>query len=133
MRDNLLYLAVMASFLAEAAAADTVDVFFSENAFGVELEGSGSINLNELTLFDTLDSFAFFVTPDEGLFGAGANGPIDIYVADEFTAFGSEGPTVVGEGAGDAFGLAVFGPGEVLIVPAGYVSGDPLSFTVSFA
>ncbi|MEM7528448.1 MAG: hypothetical protein AAF416_12305 [Pseudomonadota bacterium] len=136
MRDKLLYLAVMSSFLAEFANADTVNVFFSENAFGVQIEGNGSINLTGLTPSITFDSSIFFVNPEDGAFGAGANGPVDTYFAGEFTPFGSGGDTTnIGSGTGDIFGLAFSGVdlAELLLLPAGYVSGDPLSFTVSFA
>lgn len=137
MRDKLLYLAVMSSFLAEFANADTVNVSVSEDAFGVEIEGSGSIDLTGLVFAATLDDSIFFVNPEEGAFGAGADGPIDVYEAGvagtfDFTPFGSAGPTEVDAGTGDTFALAFFGP-PVLLLPEGYVSGDPLSFTVSFA
>ncbi|MEM6934138.1 MAG: hypothetical protein AAF526_11190 [Pseudomonadota bacterium] len=134
MRDNLLYIAVMASFLAESAAADTADVFFSENAFGVEAEGSGSIDLTGLTLIQMEDTTLFFVNPEEGAFGAGAGGEVDTYSADPFTPYGSGGATDAGEaGTGDAFILGFLLGDPVLLLPTGYVSGDPLSFAVFFA
>jgi len=119
----------MGAAIAPSAWASVFTIDVTQDGGNVVATGSGSIDLTGLTFYDgdlQIYSFAWassgaiVVGPALSLYDAysGLTGP---------TSFGAGGFTFSTTGTGDIAGPDFAGPLQVLIVPEGYASGDPLS------
>ena len=122
--------------LASRAQAGYV-VTFKEVGSDVVATGSGPIDLTHLTMVGGpgFGSVQATVSPFDGSF---TNGPAtdtrtDLYdgFGADFEHFGSGAGAVADSGSGDIVGIVSLGP--ILEVPTGYVSGNPLSNTSTYA
>jgi hypothetical protein len=106
----------------------TIDV--TQVGGNVVANGTGSIDLTGLSFNSTGDLAGSFTEPHLGVLVVG---PAEITATDAYrgiTSPGSLGPGIgagASSGSGDLVGPDVAGTLPVLVVPAGYVSGDPLS------
>jgi hypothetical protein len=124
---TLIGIAVTSLFSVQPAQAFTVTL--EQMGANVVATGSGAINLTGLT-FVTQGSAAHGISGEGGSIAFGES-PLDIYR-------GITGPTHFGTGAfvagndfsGDSFGI--FGFSGLISVPEGYVSGNPLSASMTF-
>ncbi len=95
----------------------------------VVVNGVGTLNLSALTLIDTTAGASSGILPNSGYIGVG--GSIFTYTGFSGPAsFGDGGFTVASSASGNT--LAIEANGFLLGVPAGYVSGTPLSNTMTF-
>jgi hypothetical protein len=124
---TLIGIAVTSLFSVQPAQAFTITL--EKMGANVVATGSGAINLTGLT-FLTQGSAAHGISGENGSIAFGES-PLDIYR-------GITGPTHFGTGSfvagndfsGDSFGI--FGFGGLISVPEGYVSGNPLSASMTF-
>ena len=99
----------------------------------VVANGSGSINTAGLSIIFT-DNQAAAISPSAG---AIITGPISVEPLDDYggfdgpASFGTGGGTDASSGSGDT--VSIFGPANLLFLPSGYVSGDPLSDTATWS
>ncbi len=110
----------------EAGAAMLIRV--AEDAAGVTFVGSGSVNLTGLTKVDS-DIGVSSIDPGNSQIVVG--GAVDFYgypsIPGQFGAIG--GPVFATSSSGDAFGLTF----PFIGLPAGYVSGADLAFSLFFS
>jgi hypothetical protein len=94
--------------------------------------GSGPIDLTGLNL-DVSDGFSIpAVIPNAGLINTGQAASTDFYTGYIGPAsFGSGDGAIASSGSGDIVGISV--SEQILAVPLGYVSGDPLFNTATYA
>jgi hypothetical protein len=120
----LILASVAATTAEQARAAYAVDL--TQKGSNVVATGSGTINLGDLTFLLSQPGFPEIFPSEPGI-SLGADGEIDVYgVATPPVNFGSGGGVAASTGSGDLTIAA--GPSDALIsVPAGYVSGSPLS------
>lgn len=128
-------LAVVAPMMAAPASASTININVVETGSGIELTGSGSVDLTGLTLaFDNISNIGSFVNPAEGGFGFDSGGLMDFYTTAPQAIFGPGGLIFVSDvGTGDNFGVAFSGFTAGFIVPSDYQSNDPLQFSLFIA
>ena len=129
-------LALAAGFALTAQAAYTVTLV--QQGPDVVASGSGSIDLTDLSFEHNLNNSAFII-PNDALIYTGPSFPV-VSPLDRYT--GLTGPTSFGRGGGDfpvsgsgdlvgiEFGANAF---QALFVPAGYLSGAPLTDTSTYA
>jgi len=131
VRCSLIFTAVTAS-LFSVRPAEAYTVTLQQMGANVVANGSGAINLTGLTFF----SGDFVVPQMNASFGAILTGQVLGGVVTGYTGF--TGPTSFGPGG---FFFATTGSGDLvgissgaraLYVPLGYVSGNPLSDTMTF-
>jgi hypothetical protein len=106
----------------------------SQVGANVVATGSGTIDLTGLTYYDTFYTNAG-TFPGIALIYVGPSGTLDSYGgASGPTSFGSGGDTGLSSGTGDIFGVQGNGQsiGSYIDVPTGYVSGSPLSGSMTF-
>lgn len=127
---NVLFRA-MAALLATASLADASAIInVTESGGAVFISGEGSLNIEGLSLLETS-------TSGQGINSSSSflelsSGATDLYQSISGPAnFGSGSFTFPSSGSGDRFGVR-YGAAS-LSVPAGYVSGSPLSGTSVFA
>jgi hypothetical protein len=124
---------LIATFGGQAGAALIIDV--SQVGANVVATGSGTIDLTGLTYLGGFSTNAGTI-PDIALIYVGPSGTLDVYTgASGPTSFGSGGDTTApSSGTGDIFGVQGNGLslGSLIDVPAGYVSGSPLSGSMTF-
>jgi len=101
----------------------------------VVMSGSGSLNLSALN--GPIEDFSPgpFVYPSASSFLLGSLSGIDVYFGDiTFPAEFGPGSGVIGDGSGEPFGPVqfVFGFGQEIWVPGGYLSGAPLNASAIF-
>jgi hypothetical protein len=123
---------LIATFGGQAGAALIIDV--SQVGANVVATGSGTIDLTGLTQLGGFSTNAGTI-PDIALIYVGPSGTLDVYTgASGPTSFGSGGDTAPSSGTGDIFGVQGNGlsSGSLIDVPAGYVSGSPLSGSMTF-
>jgi len=129
------WLLVLAASLAAAAgpARAAYIVTFSQVGPDVVASGSGTIDINGLTLIDSGLTVPQ-VAPAFATEATGAAGTVDEYSeVSGPLSFGPGGVTDATTGTDDLVGIeASIGPGLIL-VPTGYVSGAPLSGTATYA
>ena len=124
---TLIGIAVTSLFSVQPAQALTITL--EQMGANVVATGSGAINLTGLR-FVTQGSAAHGISGEGGSIAFGES-PLDIYR-------GITGPTHFGPGSfvagndfsGDSFGI--FGGTGLVSVPEGYVSGNPLSASMTF-
>jgi hypothetical protein len=98
----------------------------------VVVTGSGTIDLTGLTFFGNTPSTPF-MEPDFGALTVGLFPIADVSVFAPISgpaSFGTGGNIIASSGSGDAAGI--FGTSGVLLVPLGYISGNPLSGTATY-
>ena len=129
IRCSLMFLVTASLFSVQPAQAYTVTM--EQMGANVVVNGSGPINLTGLT-------FQFTTSAQPGIiafFGVLATGPF-VSNVDPYTGltgptnFGSGGVHLPDTGSGDF--VEISGIGQELWVPQGYVSGDPLSDSMTF-
>jgi len=128
---TLIGIAVTSLFSFQPAQAYTVTL--EQVGANVVANGSGPINLTGLTFDGTASGGTTGITPNlGGIFTGPTSGLMaDIYLGVSGPSnFGSGNATLASSGSGDLVGL--FGTGGSLSVPAGYVSGNPLSDSMTF-
>lgn len=128
-------LALVAPLVAAPVSASTININVVETGSGVELTGSGSVDLTGLTLvFDNISNIGSYVNPVEGGVGFDNGGLIDFYTTAPQAIFGT-GSLIFTNGVstGDAFGVAFVGFTPGFIVPSDYQSNDPLQFSLFIA
>ena len=97
----------------------------------VVVTGSGTIDLTGLSLFADGSSPDAQIIPIQGVLSL-QYGSIFVYAnISGPTSFGMGGITRASSSSGDVVGLYGFGS-NMLVVPAGYVSGNPLSDTSTY-
>jgi PEP-CTERM motif len=108
-------------------------VTYSEVGSGVVASGSGSIDLGGVNFIGS-SSQQSFVVPALAQELTGAPGSADVYdgLLNGPSNFGPSGGADADAGTGDLVGFEGPPDGEVA-VPEGYVSGDPLSGTATYA
>jgi hypothetical protein len=118
--------------LASSRPAEAAFTFtFSEVGADVQLTGSGSLNLGGLSFTETANFTGAFAIPNSGVVGV-------FNVSYDFYAGSLSGPGTFGPG-GEATSLVISGDSVLLSlvdglsVPVGYMSGDPLSNSATFA
>lgn len=129
------WVAVLCAMPRDAHAITAVPDFtitFEQVGSDVVANGSGTIDLDGLTYVGTSFSVAG-VVPSFGTVvdGSAGGASLDFYTG--FTGpsnFGSGGTTPASSGSGDQVGI--YGKGQYVAVPAGYVSGTTLSDTMTF-
>jgi hypothetical protein len=128
---TLFGIAVTSLFSVQPAQAYTVTL--QQLGANVVANGSGPINLTGLIFDATSSGGTTGVTPDLGAIFTGPTSGLraDVYLGVSGPSnFGSGNATLASSGSGDLVGL--FGTGGSLSVPAGYVSGNPLSDSMTF-
>src|SRR6516162_5994902 len=128
---TLFGIAVTSFFSVQPAQAYTVTL--EQVGSNVVATGSGPINLTGLTFDGTSSGGTTGITPNlGGIFTGPTSGLMaDVYLGVSGPSnFGSGNATLASSGSGDLVGL--FGIGGSLSVPAGYVSGAPLSDSMTF-
>jgi hypothetical protein len=116
-------------------------VTLMQQGTNVVASGSGSIDLTDLSIDGTGFSGAEIIPALPT--GSIITGPASSTAAAFYSgytgpaSFGSGSPTTASSGDGDlvginAFGINPLGPGPDLVVPQGYVSGNPLSDTSTY-
>lgn len=128
-----LCVAVAVLLLSGPANLLRADFVFTLTQVGpdVVVNGGGTLNLSALTLYDTTAGTSSSILPASGYIGVA--GSVFTYVGGGFsgpTAFGDNVFTYASSASGDAVGIEA--NGFFLFVPAGYVSGTPLSNTMTF-
>jgi len=130
----LLALATSLAAAAVGPAQAAYTVTFSQAGPDVVANGSGTINLNGVTLVQSGVSVPQ-IAPTFGLEAAGAAGALSGYTTASGPANGF-GPGVItnaSTGTGDLVAIEVpGGVGGLVFVPQGYVSGAPLSDTATY-
>jgi hypothetical protein len=120
--------------LAPPAQARYIVTLLQER-LNVVATGSGAIDLTGLTLFsDRAPGIRSEIVPDAGIIFTGPTfgGIASIYTGfTGSTSFGSGGESVADSGDGDSVGIDLV-LGSLLFLPAGYVSGTPLSDSASY-
>lgn len=100
-----------------------------ESGGNVVVSGSGSVNLSALSLGSS-GSTQSLIRPEVGLLRVGASGLFALYSGVTGPAdIGTGGIHVADSGTGDLIGIT---NGAFILLPAGYVSGTPLSGTSTF-
>jgi hypothetical protein len=131
-----LALAQFASPVQAAYVVTLLEVPAGGGITNVVATGSGSIDLTDMSLFSTGNTFAATIFPGIGVI---ITGPAATEALDEYTGY--TGPTSFGgfnvtdadSGSGDIVGLDnAQGPNPTLYVPAGYVSGHALSDSATY-
>jgi hypothetical protein len=136
---RLIGVTVMALGLLLGAARPThaaLILTMEEVGGDVVVSGSGTANLTALLISIALPQAAA-VDAAEGVIVLGPDPltflPVDFYtLLNGPTTFGPGGLVFASGGTGDRFGVNVFGGPISLVVPLGYVSGNPLSATNVF-
>jgi len=118
----------------DGARASTFIVNIDQVGPNVVVTGSGSIDLTGLTFDLPQSGKVGFVLPGSGILligpGPATTGSIDVYTGVSVPAsFGTGGATNGSSGTGNLVGVD---GGGFLAVPAGYMSGNPLSDTMTF-
>ncbi len=133
-RNAAVAAALLVASLAGTADADVI-IDVSQSGSNVVATGSGSIDLTGLAFNETL-SVVVGVQPNIAFITLGATpgGSFDIYTgASGPSSFGSGGTTLADSGTGPLFGvLGTSNVGTGIFVPIGYVSGNPLSGSLTF-
>jgi hypothetical protein len=109
-------------------------VTLTQEGPNVVATGSGPIDLTGLTFLGA-DTESALVDPSLGAIDTGpaSSVPIDVYHGIIGpSSFGGGGQTNASSGSGDIVGIAAGLSTDNLIVPSGYVSGTPLSDTVTY-
>jgi VPDSG-CTERM motif len=124
-RSFLLVLTAVAALSVAHPARATFIVTIEQDGANVDVNGSGTINLTALTFISEAFVHASMV-PNAGFLGV-ASGVGNLFTGVSGPNFGSGVETFASFNSGDAVGIegGVFGTG-FLLVPLGYVSGDPL-------
>ncbi len=122
-----------ATFLAITSLSDQVNaaamIKITESGRDVIVSAAGKMNIASLTLLETLN-IAQGINSSVSVLEV-SSGPVDLYQSISGPAsFGNGSFTSPSSGSGDRFGIR-FGSSS-LVVPAGYVSGAPLSGTSIF-
>lgn len=144
MKRVVLAASVLAvSFLCGAAKAGII-VNVSEIGGDVVFSGSGTLNLDALSHISS-ESWEGYISPIQGDVLLGSS-PASFAQTLEFYSPTISGPSkfgpgngtldpIIGDGGtGDRFGMAnIVGLGPAVIVPDGYVSGDPLVGSLTFS
>jgi len=132
--NKLIPIILTSSALTASSVSAAITITLEEVGSDLVLEASGSVNLSALTYGDEV-GYEGIIYPQ---FSTLVAGPAETVLGDAYEgtlsgdAFGSSiGPQFATGGSGDLIGIA-FGFGNV-VVPAGYVSGSPLSATSTFA
>ena len=131
IRCSLMFTAVTAPLLFVWPAQAGYIVTLEQVGSNVVATGSGPIDVSGLTFDGTFGSAAL-INPATADIRTVIFAPIDIYSAPIAgpTSFGSGGSTFTTSGSGDPVGITRnFGD---IYVPQGYVSGNPLSDTMTF-
>ena len=136
MKRNLISSTFSVVLLLIATALPAKAIFMinaSEVGGNVVFTGSGSVDLSAWT-FNNNSSGGSGIIPNLGI-AAFAVTSADVYTSPVNFAgpaqFGSGGVTLASSVSGDDFSLQIFS-GPVLGVPMGYMSGDPLSSSMTF-
>jgi hypothetical protein len=109
-------------------------ITFSQVGNNVEVDGSGTINLTDLTLKEIV-SVGPAIRPNLAAVIFGPSGGTDVDTYGGFTGPGSIGPggiTFGTPGSGDAVGISGSTLTHDIIVPSGYKSGASLMSNMSF-
>lgn len=131
LKNSFLAVAAALSIGAGSSADAAVVINFTENTSGVSVEGSGSIDLTGLPYFGTFGTAGpqfSTINPLEGFYGFGTEPTADFYSISSTVSFGTLSATRF-PANGDSFFALLFGGTPVIGVPAGYVSGEALSFS----
>jgi hypothetical protein len=130
IRCSLMFTAVTASLFCDRPA-EAYTVTLEQMGSNVVINGSGAINLTGLTLFTTGTSSPA-ILPVLGILITGSGGVnVDLYRG--FTGPPSFGDGVlVGQSSGSGDAVGIDNSGMVLLVPGGYMSGDPLSSSSTY-
>lgn len=115
--------------------AQALTVTMLEVGNDVVVSGSGSLNLSALSGPIADYSPGPFLYPTASSFLLGSASGIDVYFGDiTFPANFGTGSGVLGSGSGEPFGPVqlIFGFGQEIWVPSGYLSGGPLDASAIF-
>ncbi|WP_137181549.1 hypothetical protein [Roseomonas sp. AR75] len=121
--------------LAARPAQAAFGFIFSESGGSVVGTGSGSLQLDPLQFVETLSAGAPGLNPSSGSFlGGDGTGELALYMGDVgASGFGPGPASPVPTTTGAGLGIVPFAPGFFyLAVPATYVSGTPLTATMTF-
>jgi PEP-CTERM motif len=124
---------LIGSGLSSPAARAAFIVTLAQVGSNVVATGSGTIDRTDLHLFESGFSDTIGIAPFQGaiVIGPASGSAFDGYSGFEGpTNFGNGGETLTTTGSGDFVGIG--GNFDTLVVPAGYMSGNPLSDTLTY-
>ena len=122
------------SYAGSTGATGSLFITITQNGPDVVLQGSGSLNINDLTFATGGNLGGGGLGPQNATFISGPNGPFDLYDGSIISpgTFGTGGAGA-SSSTGSIFGVVVDTvPPYRLIVPSGYTSGDSISGTMTF-
>lgn len=130
-RFTVISAALFAGAIPSATAADaTVTVSITQSGPDVVATASGVLDLTGLSSAGGFNTGGI-IDPHLAFVALGAFGTVDLYLGlSGPSQFGSGGSTTTLTSAGSTFGLG--GSNSTIFVPAGYVSGSPISSTTTF-
>ncbi len=134
MRTALAAMAVATAWTFAPPARAAFIASMQQVGSDVVMTGSGSINLADMSLFDSPYDAGSNVFPNQGLvkLGPATPGTFSWYISLNTGpgSLGTIGQTFANTGSGDY--VAIYGNGSALGVPVGYVSNTPLVDTATF-
>ena len=117
-------------------ATGSLFITITQNGSNVVLQGSGSLNIDDLTFATSGILGGGGLGPQSATFISGTNGGQFAQYNGSITApanFGTGGGASSSSSTGSVFGVIInMVPPYQLIVPSGYTSGDPISGTMTF-
>jgi VPDSG-CTERM motif len=124
IRCSLMFTAVTASVFSIRPAQANYIVTLQQVGPNVVATGSGTIDVNSLVFLGSLNQIPAGMRPSNGSISTGTTANVDIYFPNDGPlSFGSGVTTFASSSSGDIVGA---GDG-LLLVPEGYISGNPLT------
>jgi hypothetical protein len=116
-------------------ATGSLLITITQNGPNVVLQGSGSLNINDLTFATSGNLGGGGLGPQTATFISGPNGVFDQYSGSISSpgTFGTGSGGASSSSTGDIFGIIYpGGPPHALVVPSGYTTGTSLSGSMTF-
>ena len=123
------------SYVGSTGATGSLFITITQNGPDVVLQGSGSLNINDLTFATSGNLGGGGLGPQTATFLSGPNGAFDQYSGSISSpgTFGTGSGGASSSSTGNIFGVIYpGGPPHALVVPSGYTTGTALSGSMTF-